>query len=50
MSLGTWSDAIDYVVTPLLTQEVSQAHDLDSSLAEFILSDAEGLFRNEMGR
>ena len=30
--------------------EVLPAQDLDSSVAEFILSQAEGLFRNGMGR
>ena len=37
-------------MTATLTQEDLQAQDLDFSVAEFILSNAEGLLRNDMGR
>ena len=37
------------VLTVALTQELLPAQDLDSSLAEFILSQAEGLPQNDMG-
>ncbi len=33
----------------ILIHKVVRAQDLDSSFAEFILSNAEGLFRNDMG-
>ena len=43
-------DAIGHGVTAILFHEVLLAQILDSSGAEFILSDAERLLRNDMGR
>ena len=43
-------DAIGLGVTVVLTEKVLQTKDLDSSVAEFILSGAEGLLRNDIGR
>ena len=48
-SLGPCSNAIDYGVAVVPAHQVLMAQDLDSSVAEFILSRAEGLFRNDMG-
>ena len=44
------ADAIGYSVNAVLIPEVLQAKDLDSSVAQFILSRAEGLLWNDMGR
>ena len=48
--LGNFPETIGHDVTALLAHKVLLAQDLDSSVAEFILSNAEGLLRNVTGR
>ena len=51
--LSPWEhdpNAIGNGVTVVLIHEVLRVQGLDFSVAEFILSQAEGLLRNDMGR